>query len=84
MLYDERQLKELNRLKHMHDSNKEYADYEKTILKNSLSSNIFKNDLMNSFLNKLQPLLSKLFDQMNIIKNFQNYMVDKYYYKHDR
>ena len=37
---------------------------------------------MNSFLNKLQRPISILFDNFNIIKNFKNYNVDKYYYKH--
>ncbi len=40
--------------------------------------------MMNSFLKRLQTLAAKLFDQMNIMKNFQNYMVDKYYYKHPK
>ena len=45
---------------------------------------IYENDMMNSFLKKLQPLTAKLFDQMNIMKNWRNYIVDKYHYKHNR
>lgn len=82
MLYEERQLPELYYMKHRHDNDTDYVDYEKNILDKSLSPYLFNNDLMNSFLKKLRKLISILFDQHNIIKNFKNYMVDKYYYKH--
>ena len=49
-----------------------------------LSPYNYENDMMNSFLKKLQPLTAKLFDQMNIMKNWRNYIVDKYHYKHNR
>lgn len=84
MLYEEKDIPEIHFMKHRHDNDKDFVDYEKNILSNKLSPYIYKNDLMNSFLNMLQPLVAKLFDQMNIIKNFQNYMVDKYYYKHPK
>ncbi len=82
MLYEERQLPELYYMKHRHDNDTDYVDYEKNVLDKSLSPYLFNNDLMNSFLKKLRKLISILFDQHNIIKNFKNYMVDKYYYKH--
>ena len=84
MLYEDKDLPELHFMKHRNDDNKNYVDYQKTILSNKLSSYLYKNDLMNSFLTRLQPLVAILFDQMNIMKNFQNYMVDKYYYKHSK
>jgi len=84
MLYEDKDLSELHYMKHRHDDNKDYVDYQKNILSNKLSPYLYRNDLMNSFLNKLQPLVSIFFDQMNIMKNFQNYMVDKYYYKHSK
>ena len=59
-------------------------NYEKVILKQSLSPYIFENNLMNTWLLNLQSLISLLFDQMNIMKNFKNYMVDKYHYKHSK
>ena len=37
--------------------------------------------MMNEYLNKIQPILSLLFDNFNIIKNFKNYIVDKYHYE---
>lgn len=82
MLYEERQLPELYYMKHRHDNDTDYVDYEKNVLDKSLSPYLFNNDLMNSFLKKLRKLISILFDQHNVIKNFKNYMVDKYYYKH--
>jgi len=70
-------------MKHRHDTNNEYVDYEKSILNKSLSPYMYENDIMNGFLNKLQGLTSIVFDQMNVMKNFKNYIVDKYYYKHN-
>jgi hypothetical protein len=81
MLYEERQLPELYYMKHRHDNDTDYVDYEKNVLDKSLSPYLFNNDLMNSFLKKLRKLVSILFDQHNVIKNFKNYMVDKYYFK---
>ena len=78
MLFDRKDLPEL----HRHDDEKLYVDYEKQILNSSLSPYMFKNDLMAKWLDKMQPLVSILFDQMNVMKNFKNFMVDKYYYKH--
>lgn len=84
MLYNKKDLPELNYMKHRHDNNDQYVDYEKEILDSSLSPYMYENDLMRTFLKKMQPLVSILFDQMNVIKNFKNYTVDKYYYKHNR
>lgn len=82
MLFDRKDLPELHFLKHRHDDEKLYVDYEKQIFNSSLSPYMFKNDLMAKWLDKMQPLVSILFDQMNVMKNFKNFMVDKYYYKH--
>jgi hypothetical protein len=82
MLYDRKQLPELNYMKHLHDNDDSYYDYENNLLDKSLSPYMYENDVMNSFLKNLQPLVSLLFDHMNVVKNFKNYMVDKYNYKH--
>jgi hypothetical protein len=82
MLYERKDLPELHSLKHRHDNHNEHVDYEGKILKDTLSPYMFENDLMNGWLNRIQPLVAMLFDQMNVIKNFKNYTVDKYYYKH--
>jgi len=82
MLYDDAQIPEINYMKHRNDTDTAFVDYQKTILTNSLSSYLFNNNLLNGFILKLQPLVALMFDQFNIIKNFKNYQVHKYYYKH--
>lgn len=82
MYYEKQSLSELHYMKHLHDDDKDYVDYEKDILNKTLTPYLFSNDLMNGFLQKIQPLLSMMFDNFNIIRNFKNYTVDKYYYKH--
>ena len=85
MLYNEKQIPELNVFYHRNDSvKKNYMDYENVILNKTLSSYIYTNNTMNTFLNMLNKLVSLFFDQFNIIKNFQNFTVDKYHYKHTK
>jgi hypothetical protein len=81
MLYQRKQLPELFYLRHRHDTDNDFVDYEKNILNKSLSPYMYENNMMNGFLTRLQPLVALLFDQMNIVKNFRNYMVDKDWYK---
>lgn len=82
MLYDRKDLPELHFIKHLHDDDDDkYIKYDEILFDKTLSPYMFQNDLMNSFLKKMQPLVALLFDQNNIIKNFKNYMVDKYHYK---
>lgn len=81
MLYQRKQLPELFYLRHRHDTDNDFVDYEKNILNKSLSPYMYENNMMNGFLTRLQPLVALLFDQMNIVKNFKNYMVDKDWYK---
>jgi hypothetical protein len=83
MLYERQNLKELHDIKHMHDTNDQFVKYDDKILTNLLPPYIYQNSLMNKFLNMLQPLVSLSIDQMNMIKNFKNYMVDKYDYRHN-
>lgn len=85
MLYERRELPEIYYMKHIHDAQDidadKHMDYENNILDKSLSPYMYQNDLMNTWLKKMQPLVALLFDQMNIVKNFKNYMVDKYEYR---
>ena len=81
MLYNSKELSEINYMKHRHDDNKNFVDYENKLLDKTLAPYIFQNSMMNSFLKKLQPLLAIMFDQVNIMKNWKNYMVDKYEYR---
>lgn len=83
MLYNRRYLPEIHFMKHRHDDNDQFVDYEKQLLDKSLSPYMYENDMMNGYLKKLQTLSSLLFDQMNVVKNFKNYIVDKYYHKHN-
>lgn len=84
MLHNRRELPEIYYMKHLHDDNTDYVDYEKMIFDKTLSPVLFENDVMNGYLKRLQPLMAMVFDQFNVIKNFKNFMVDKYYYKHKR
>ena len=81
MIYRRKQLPELYYLKHRNDTDNDFMDYENNILNKSLSPYLYENNIMNGFLTRLQPLVAHLFDQMNIVKNFKNYMVDKDWYK---
>ncbi len=83
MIFNRKDIPELHYIKHRHDNNDQFVDYEKKILNSSISPYLYENNLMNSFLNKIQPLSAILFDQMNIIKNFKNYIVDKYEFRHN-
>ena len=80
MLHDKKQLPVLRFMKSFHDDKKSYFDYEKDILNKSLSPYIYENEVMAKFLYRLQPMMALFFDQFNIIKNWKNFRVDKYYY----
>ncbi len=84
MIYERKDISELHKIKHRHDDNDQFVDYEKSILNSSLSPYMYENNLMNSWLNKMQPLVSIIFDQVNVVKNFKNFLVDKYYFKHNK
>ena len=84
MYFEEKDLPELHFMKHRHDVDDQYVDYEKNILNKTLSPHMFGNNMMNEFLQKLQRLVAILFDNYNIVKNFKNYNVHKYYYKHKK
>lgn len=81
MLYNRNQLPELFRLKHLHDDDNSFVDYENIILDKSLSPYMFENNTMSGYIKRMQPAVSILFDHMNLIKNFKNYIVDKYHYR---
>ena len=82
MLYETKDIPELHQLKHRHNDQNNYVDYEKSILNKTLSPYLYNNKVMANFLDLLQPMVAMFFDKFNIIKNYRNYMVDKYYYKH--
>ena len=82
MLNQERQVPELWDLKHRNDSDKDWVDYEKSIMDRTLSPYIFQNDNMKDYIDQLAGFTSRWFDQTNLIKNYKNYIVEKDYYKH--
>lgn len=82
MLYEAKDIPELHALKHRHDNQNNYVDYEKNILNKTLTPYLYNNEVMAGFLDRLQPMVAMFFDKFNIIKNYRNYMVDKYHYKH--
>jgi hypothetical protein len=84
MLYRRKNLPEIFNIKHFHDDQNLHVEYEDQILDSSLSPYIYNNNLMSKWLKKMQPLVSLLIDQMNVVKNFKNYIVDKYEYRHPR
>lgn len=82
MLYERKDLPELHFMKHRLDDESNWVNYEEKILDSTLSPYMYNNNVMSNWLKKMQPLVSLLFDQMNVMKNFKNYNVDKYYHKH--
>ena len=81
-LYEEVRVPELLQIRDRHDDIHQNFNWGENILKKSTTAYIYNNELMNSFLLMLQKPVSILIDHNNIIRNFKNYMVDKYFYKH--
>ena len=81
MLNDRKQLPELRYMRQFHDDISPNFNYEQDIFNKSMSPYLFQSTSMFNFLDKLRPIFALSFDQMNIIKNFKNYMVDRYHYK---
>lgn len=51
--------------------------YRNNLLKNSLSSYIFRNAYMNDFIIMLQQILSDLVDTVGTLKSYKSYTVKK-------
>jgi hypothetical protein len=83
-LKEEKEIKELYQLKHHNDNYPKGFNYFNNILKKSLSPFIFQNDRMNGFLLKLEPMVAHFFDNMNVVRNWKNWYVDKYKNDHVR
>ena len=75
---------ELYDLNHRHDNNLNQGyNYKDNLLKNSLSRQLFDNDITNGFLLKLQDLIVLTVDSNVILRNWFNHTVSKYYDKHN-
>lgn len=82
-LYKDSQIEELYMLKNRHNNNK-YSSYniEENLLKRSVSSYLYSNDTMKNYLDRLEKMYFLLFENYNIIRNFKNWTVHKYYNDH--
>ena len=75
---------ELYDLNHRHDNNLNAGyNYKDNILKDSLSKQLFQNDITNGFLLQLQSLIVLSIDSNVITRNWFNHTVSKYYDKHN-
>ena len=75
---------ELYDLNHRHDNNLNQGyNYKDNLLKNSLSRQLFDNDITNGFLLRLQDLIVLTVDSNVILRNWFNHTVSKYYDKHN-
>lgn len=75
---------ELYDLNHRHDNNLNQGyNYKDNLLKNSLSKQLFENDITNGFLLRLQNLIVLTVDSNLILRNWFNHTVSKYYDKHN-
>ena len=50
MLYRKKQLPELYYMKHRHDNDNDYVDYENMLLDKTLTPYLYQNETMNGFL----------------------------------
>lgn len=83
MLYKDKEVKELWDLKHRNDNFSHNGfDYNQRLLTKSLSSFMFFNDNMSEFIGMIKNSLVLYFDSFNIVRNFKNFLVDKYYDQH--
>jgi hypothetical protein len=75
---------ELYDLNHRHDNNLNAGyNYKDNILKDSMSKQLFQNDITNGFLLQLQSLIVLSIDSNVITRNWFNHTVSKYYDKHN-
>lgn len=83
MIEKERHIKEMYDMKHFHDTdnNKGY-DYETNLFKRLMSSVMFQNEMMKSFLTRFQKSSVWMIQSVLVVRNFFDYSVDKYEDKH--
>ena len=83
MIEKDMQIRELYELKHMNDNIESGFDYEDGLLRTSFSNVMFKNDMTNTFLNKIKSLFNYSIESNLIARNWFNYTVSRYYNKHN-
>lgn len=52
-------------------------DYRKNILKNSISTYIWRNNQMSDFITFIQEVLADLVDSVNHVKSYKSYTIKK-------
>jgi hypothetical protein len=71
---------ELYDLSHRNDNEIHLGyDYKNNVLTNSISKQLFKNDITNGFLLNLQQMVVHMIDSNVILRNWFNFTVNKYY-----
>ena len=82
-LYKDKQIRELYDIRHRNDDfTDKRIDIENNILKKTIPPFTFYNDNMNEFILKCQKIAYLMFDHVNMLRNFKNYMVEKDYDQH--
>lgn len=83
MLEQKSQIPELYYLKNKWNNNpNRHYPWEDNILKKTLSPNIFNNKNMRDYLLQLEEMVGLMLESVNIVRNFFNISVDKYYNDH--
>ena len=83
MLQRQQQIPELYFLKTRFNNNpNRHFAWEDNILKRTLSPHMFNNPQMQHYLLQLEQLVSLLIESVNIVRNYFNISVDKYYNDH--
>jgi hypothetical protein len=77
-LKKQKEISEIYQLKHINDNYSKGFNYFEGILDKSLSGHLFRNDKLQGFLTRLNPLAANFFDKYNIIRNWKSFYVDKY------
>jgi len=83
MIEKQRHIPELFYLKTKWNNNpNRHFPWEDNMLKKTLSNNMFNNPNMSEYLLQLEQMISLLVESVNVIRNFFNISVNKYYNDH--
>jgi len=84
MIEEKVHIKNLYKLKHIHDDLENQGfDYENKLLSKLLSGTMFENKHTKEYLNKLQQQFIWMIDSTLLIRNWWNYTIDKYSNNHN-
>lgn len=78
-------IQEVYHLNHIHDKNNNGGyDADGKYIKNLISPVLLKNDIINGFIEQLEPLASNLVESSLPLRNLYNIVVDKFYDNHSK